>query len=118
VTRIVYYRLPEAALFALEPYDRRMVEHWSCDASTLCSRPKVLRAEEDLDLITLGCERVDLTDQYRIGWTTAPESYDGGSTLTVRSEGGRRLVAVRLDDLEWQENRYLSGLYGRLEVAS
>lgn len=53
----------------------------------------------------------DVTAEYEIGWTKAPEAYDGFGTFTVESyPDGWRKVAVRLDARTWQTMRYSSGL--------
>jgi hypothetical protein len=64
----------------------------------------------------IGHERVDASDQYTFFVTGAPDSYDDASTLTLGSaplESGEegRVVAVLSSNLDWQENRYQSGMY-------
>lgn len=51
-------------------------------------------------------------------FTTAPEDYDGFCTETVQQVGetkrGKPIRLVRIDGnaLDWQSNRYFSGLHG------
>jgi len=43
--------------------------------------------------------------------TNAPASYDAGTTLTLYEGGGLRTILVDVEDEDWQEGRYRSGMY-------
>jgi hypothetical protein len=52
-------------------------------------------------------------------YTTAPGEYDGFGTQTLDADTGRdnrgmvvRLVSVKPEHLDWQQQRYASGLHG------
>lgn len=55
------------------------------------------------------------TAEYRIFRTTAPREYDAGTTITLYETGSgkqlERMIAVRVEDVEWSLGRYSSGLY-------
>ena len=75
-----------------------------------------LRAAEAAELRAVfadveGVAEVDITGDYVVGYTTAPESFDGFGTLSVSVEGGERLVAIRKEHLNWQAARYASGIH-------
>ena len=75
-----------------------------------------LRAEQAAELRTVfagaeGVTEVDATGEYTFGTTSAPESYDGFGTLSLGEEPDGRLVAIRMEHLNWQAGRYASGLH-------
>ena len=50
---------------------------------------------------------------YVVVETTAPQSYDAASSITIYEDGRRRWVAIEAGQLDWYLGRYSSGLYAR-----
>lgn len=103
---------------------RSQVEHltqWSVIATDLGSMElktpaiTVAIAQEigsKLAALQIQYTALDLSKDYVVVDTNAPETYDGFGTLTLFTrDDGSREVAVERRHLNWQAGRYRSGLY-------
>ncbi len=111
--KIVRFVVGENTLHALlsgHPERRRACREFEwglheSDGDLLVSPPLTPDRAAELRAVFHGAEGVtetDLSGEYTLGSTNAPESYDGFGTLTVRTEGDARVVAIRQNHLNWQ----------------
>jgi hypothetical protein len=92
--------------------------HETAEGEVLVAPPRGPEAAAELRRALSGAEgvtEVDVTSEYTLAVTNAPDSYDGLGTVSVSDEGDERVVAVHVEHLNWQAAHYASGIF-RLQV--